>query len=35
MIGRSNMKDLVNINKSDGIALITLTRPETFNAFNL
>jgi 2-(1,2-epoxy-1,2-dihydrophenyl)acetyl-CoA isomerase len=29
------MKELVTINKSDGIALLTLTRPETFNAFNL
>jgi 2-(1,2-epoxy-1,2-dihydrophenyl)acetyl-CoA isomerase len=29
------MKELITINKSDGIALVTLTRPETFNAFNL
>ena len=34
-MGRSNMKELVTINKSEGIAMVTLTRPETFNAFNL
>ena len=29
------MKELVTINKTDGIATLLLDRPETFNAFNL